>query len=136
MADEAQIASGDQQQGEAKQPEGDPKVAELSRESAAYRTQRNTALREAHAYKTILKAHGIDTASVTSEALSGIPISGGKADGEFKYTPPEIKVPKGKQDPPSEKAGALTLEEVRKWHPDEINRRWDEVSKLMASTKR
>ena len=48
----------------------DPRVADLSKESASYRTQRNEAVRRAHAYETMLKAHGIDTTPVSNEALS------------------------------------------------------------------
>ena len=115
----------------------DPRVAELSRESAAYRTQRNDALRRAHAYETMLKAHGVDLSGVTSEALAGLPISGGKVDGAFAYTPPKVEVPRG--TPPAERAGdgkpALTLDEVRRWPSAEINKRWSEVSALLAQER-
>ena len=115
----------------------DARVAELSRESGAYRTQRNEALRRAHAFETMLKAHGIDVSGVDPKALADLPISGGKVDGVYEYTPPKVEVPRT-QDPPQRAGGdaPLTLEEVRQWPKDEINRRWDEVSSLMAGTKR
>ena len=112
----------------------DARIAELSKESAGYRTQRNDAVRRAHAYETMLKAHNVDVSGVTSDALKGIPISGGKADGEFSYTPPKIRVPE-KVDPP--KAGdskpALTLDEVKTWDADRINANWNEVKALMSA---
>ena len=114
-------------------PTTDPRIAELSRESAGYRTQRNEAVRRAHAYETMLKAHNVDLSGVTSEALAAIPISGGAADGPFAYTPPRIEVPK--EAAPAARAGGKatpTLDEVRAWSPDEINKRWDEVKSLMA----
>lgn len=117
-------------------PEADPKdvrIGELSRESAGYRTQRNEALRMAHAYGTMLRAHGIDTAAVTPAALEALPIKEGRVDGTFPYSPPKVEVPKA--DPPAksvEAPAALTLDEVRQWDPKQINERWDEVSALMA----
>ena len=113
------------------------RVAELSRESAAYRTQRNEALRRASAYETMLKAHGVDTAPVTADALAKLPISEGRVDGKFEYAPPKIKVPEQK-DPP--KAGgegkvAPTLDEVKTWSSDRINKRWDEVKSLLAKER-
>ena len=112
----------------------DPRIAELSRESAGYRTQRNAAVRRAHAYETMLKAHGVDTSGVTTEALEAIPISGGQADGPFAYTPPKIEVPKA--DTGGQRAegkAAPTLDEIRKWPADQINKRWDEVKAAMAA---
>ena len=135
MSDEVtQPAAGEQEKAGASDARAldDTRIAELSRESAAYRTGRNEALRRAHAYETILKAHGIDVSGVTSEALSGLPISGGKVDGVYAYTPPKIEVPRA---PEPARAGddkpPLTLDEVRKWPADEINRRWTEVKGLM-----
>ena len=120
---------------EGTKPDGgpDPRIAELSRESAAYRTQRNEALRRAHAFETMLKAHGVDLSGVTSGALSDLPISGGKVDGVFAYTPPKIEVPRKEETGRAEGKPALTLDEVRKWPPAEINRRWDEVKNLMEA---
>ena len=116
------------------EPTTDPRIAELSRESAGYRTQRNQAIRRAHAYETMLKAHGVDLSGVTTEKLSGIAISGGKADSPFEYTPPPIEVPKADttQQRAEGQSSTLTLDEVRKWPADEINKRWDEVSALMS----
>lgn len=124
-------ADGAAPQGES-QPQQDPRIAELSRENASYRTQRNGALRRAHAYETMLKAHGVDLSGVTDAALSALPISGGKVDAPYEYTPPKVEVPKA--DPPAartEGGPALTVEEVRKWPAAEINKRWAEVSKLL-----
>lgn len=108
------------------------RVAELSKESAGYRTQRNAAVRRAHAYETMLKAHGVDTSGVTDDALKGLPIKAGQVDGQYQYTPPKIDVPRTEPAQRVEGKPALTLEEVRTWPADEINKRWDEVSALMA----
>ena len=116
-------------------PAADPpadKVAELSRESASYRTQRNEALRRSHAYETMLKAHGIDLAPASSETVQNLPIKAGSIDGKWDYTPPKIEVPK--QAKPPEAAAtptALTKEALHTMSHEEINKRWDEVSALM-----
>ena len=114
------------------QPSTDTRVAELSREAAGYRTQRNEAVRRAHAFETMLKAHGVDVSGVTSERLSSIPISGGAADGPFDYTPPKVEVPKAPGNGRAEGAAAPTLAEVRTWSPERINREWDTVKGLLA----
>ena len=128
MTDQVAEPTGEQQQEQV-----DPRIAELSRESAAYRTQRNGALRRAHAFETMLKAHGIDLSGVTDAALAALPISGGKVDAPYDYTPPKVEVPKAEPAAARTEGGpTLTVEEVRKWPAAEINRRWDEVSALLA----
>ena len=116
-------------------PATDPRIAELSRESAGYRTQRNAAVRRAHAYETMLKAHGVDLSGVTAEKLDAIPISGGAADGPFAYTPPKVEVPKPDEGGRGRAEGKAqpTLDEIRKWPADQINARWDEVKAAMAA---
>ena len=74
--------------------EAPDRVTELSKESASYRTQRNEALRRAHAFETMLNAHGVNTSGVTDDALKALPIKVGKVDGQFSYTPPKIDVPR------------------------------------------
>lgn len=106
-------------------------VSELRREAAAYRTQRNASLREAHAFRTILDKHGIDVSHITPESLNSLPISGGRVDGVFDYTPPKITAPANKPAPEVSGPAPLTLEEARKLPPAEINKRWDEISNLM-----
>lgn len=80
----------------------------------------------------MLKAHGVDTGVVTDDALKALPIKAGKVDGQFQYTPPKIDVPRTEPAQRVEGKPALTLDEVRTWPADEINKRWDEVSALMA----
>lgn len=114
----------------------DTRVAELSKESAAYRTQRNDALRRAHAFETMLKAHGIDTSAATTERLNALPVSGGQVDGVFEYSPPKIDVPKAK--PPAARAEgnpALTIDQIKTWKPEEINKRWDEVQAVLTAKR-
>ena len=132
MADDAQsTAPAPGATPPAAEPSGD-KVAELSRESASYRTQRNAAVRRSHCYEVMLKAHGIDLAPVTSEAMAGLPIKAGAVDGAFAYTAPKIEVPK--QAKPPEAAAtppALTKEALNTMSAADINKRWDEVSALL-----
>ena len=132
MADEATATEG-QPEGGAK-PAGDApdRVAELSKEAASYRTQRNAALRRSHAYETMLKAHGVDLTPVTEDSLSGLPINAGRVDAPFEYKPPKIEVPKQVQASATPGAApALTKEALRSMSVDEINKRWDEVSAVL-----
>ena len=109
----------------------DARVHELSQESAAYRTQRNEALRKAHAYETMLKAHSIDTTGVTNEVLAGLPIQGGKVDGQFAYKAPALVKPA--QEPGKvETSGSLTLDDVKTWSHERISKEWDKVSALLS----
>ena len=130
MADEASDPKPAEPTEESKTDDG-ARIAELSKKSAAYRTARNDALRRAHAYETMLTAHGIDTSPASPDVLKTLPINNGKVDGEFIYTPPKIAVPRVPDAQRAEGKPGLTLEQVRTWHPDEINRRWDEVKGLM-----
>ena len=81
----------------------------------------------------MLKAHGVDVSGVTAERLSGLPIRGGTVDAPFDYTPPKVSVPKATETGRAEGSPPLTLDEVRKWPPDEINRRWAEVKAVMRA---
>ena len=127
MADEVET-------GEGQEPDPkDARIGELSKQSASYRVQRNEAVRRAHAFEVMLTAHGVDTSNVTSEALRGLPVKDGRVDGQFEYTPPKLNpAPKTDAPPRVEKGAALTLDEVRQWPADQINKRWDEVQALMA----
>ena len=109
-------------------------VGELSRESAAYRTARNDALRKAHAYGTIIKAHNINIDSVSDTALQALPIDNGKVDGVFTYSPPEVKV-STKRDPNAvqKDSQGLTMDDVKKMSPQDINANWKEVSGLLST---
>lgn len=110
-------------------------VGELSRESAAYRTGRNDALRKAHAYGTIIKAHNIDVTSVSDTALQALPIENGKVDGVFAYSPPEVQV-STKRDPNAvqKDSQGLTMDDVKKMSPQDINANWKEVSGLLSTS--
>ena len=52
-------------------------------EAAKYRTERNTALRLAHAYRTILEKHNINHKTVTPEAVEVLAIKDGAVVDEF-----------------------------------------------------
>ena len=125
MTDEAAAAP------EAPDPK-DTRIGELSKESAGYRRQRNDALRRATAFETMLKAHGVDTSGVTSEKLRELPVKDGRVDGVFEYTPPKVKTETRTDAPPRvEQPAGLTVDEVRKWAPEQINARWSEVKALL-----
>lgn len=117
------------------EPAGDgARVAELAREAGSYRTQRNVALRQAAAYRTILQAHNIDLSGVTDAALEALPINAGQVDGVFPYEPPRpganvqrVEARAAQPDGPA----ALTREQIEAMPPDEINRRWDEVKAFL-----
>jgi len=109
------------------------KVAELSRESASYRTQRNDALRRSHAFETMLSAHSIDTSGVTAEALERLPIANGAVDGKFAYEAPKLNPGKAPaRETETAAPAALTRETVKGMTPDEINSRWPEIKAWMA----
>lgn len=106
---------------------------------AAYRSQRDTAIRRVHALETICKHHSIDVSSVTPEALAKLPINKGVVDGAFEYSPPP---PKPKDPPPKptepgkgRKDGELTKEDVKKMSHKEINDNWDKVKVVLAANK-
>jgi len=116
---------------------GSALAAELRRESASYRTQRNAALREAHAYKTMLLAHNIAVDGVNEDKLKDLPISDGRVDGKFDYTPPAIAVPAKPTSQANASIGGnakpLTLDEVGGWSEEQINANWDEVQRLLIA---
>ena len=62
-----------------------------NQEAAKYRTERNAALRRAHAYEAMLRAHNIDIASVTDDSLRGMEIDQGAVVEEYSYTPPPMR---------------------------------------------
>ena len=126
------------EQGPRSTPE-DVRIAELTREAAAFRVQRNVALRRAHAQDAILAAHNIDTSNlITDETTASLTIEDGRATGEFRYEVPRladsIPLPSEGTDATASAAGPalLTREEIEAMSHDEINRRWDEVVTFMS----
>ena len=112
--------------------DADPRIAELSKESASYRTQRNTALRKAAAYEAMLSAHGVKV-ELDADALANLPISGGKVDGQYAYTAPKIE---GAKPAPRQSANTgLTIDEIKTMDTRTINSRWDEVQKVLEANK-
>ena len=112
-------------------------------EAAKHRTERNAALRDAAAVRKVAKAHNIDLSVVSAEAVEKLAIQDGKVVDEFDYTAPAPQVKKsisageapGGQPASSAKSAGLTREDIAKMSPSEINKRWDEVSALMADDK-
>ena len=108
------------------------RVAELSREAASYRSQRNQALRRASAYLTMLKAHSVDVSMVTEESLSNLPIHEGKVDGEFKYKAPSINVPKARQNQRADTGTrSMTLGDIKSMSMSQINAQWGDVKRVL-----
>ena len=111
-----------------------PEAVDLSPKWRHNRAQRDLAVRQAHAYKTILDHHGIKLDQVRPQALAALPVKQGVADGVFSYTPPTTKQP----PPPPADAGSgskseLTIDEVKKMSSEDINKNWDAVSSLLAT---
>ena len=111
------------------------RVAALSKSGANYRVQRNTSLREAHALRTIAKAHSVSVDDVLADdKLSVLTIADGKVLGEFEYTPPKLGNPtKRTVETPKDQAVGLTREAVNAMSAAEINKRWDEVSEVLKA---
>ena len=118
-----------------KEKEGGFTHQEYAEQAENYRVQRNKALRQAHAFKTMLKAHGIDLKPVTDKALEHLPINQGAVDGVFDYKAPDIKVPPAPAQTRVESSAPPTLDEVRRWSPEKINAQWDTVKELMKKGK-
>ena len=110
------------------------RVAELTREAASYRTQRNAALRRAHALETIARAHNLDLTPVTDDAVNALPIHNGAVDGAFAYKPPtpaaHTQRPAPRAVEPSE-SGTLTREAIEAMSHAEINRRWSDIKEFL-----
>ena len=99
-----------------------------------YRTQRDNAVRKAHAYATMLKAHGISTETVTDAKLQQITIHAGEADSPFEYKAPKISVP-APQKSKTEPRPQPTLEDVKTWGEEKIADNWNMVKDLMKGNK-
>ena len=115
----------------------DDRVKELTNEARNYRVQRNQALRRAHAYETMLKAHNIDTSAVTEDKLSNLPIDSGKVDGSFEYAAPKPEVKKRATEKPvgsDTDDTRLTRADIDGMTHEEINSRWDEVKTFLKET--
>ena len=111
------------------------KVGALSKSAATYRVQRNTSLREAHALRTIAKAHSVSIDDVLADdKLSVLTIADGKVSGEFEYTAPKLGNPtKRTVETPKNQAVGLTEDAIKNMSPAEINKRWDEVSEFLKT---
>lgn len=130
--------TGQGQEGGSGQGAGDSdqggRPRDLSSKEAAYRTQRNTALRRAHAYETMLKHHGVDFSFVSDDNLKEtLPIDAGRVDGQFNYKPAKVASAKsgsvrGVSAAPK---GGLTRGDLSRMSSDEINKRWDEVKSVL-----
>ena len=109
-------------------------AAELTnarQDAAKYRVGRNESLKREAALTAVLKAHSIPF-DVESADLSGLKIANGSVNGEYSYTPPPFKRQGAQVEPKANTdTTILTLDAVKKMSTDEINSRWEEVSKLL-----
>ena len=103
-------------------------IAKANKEAARYRTERNTALKRAHAFRTILDAHNIDHSVATDQALAALDIEAGEVVTPFQYVAPKIKSPPKAPANSSEGAGdsGLTREKIEQMTPEEINKAWED----------
>ena len=105
--------------------------------------------KQLHAAQAVLKAHGVEWDASKAD-LSKLAFKDGAVSGEYAYQKPSGDAPKGdtpsaqqqqKQGNPFEafmemasqsQANPLTLADVEKMSETEINKRWEEVSPLLA----
>ena len=104
-------------------------VASLKIEAAKYRTERNTALRRAHAQGQVLAAHKIDH-TIDDKDLESLEIESGQVKGVYEYTAP---APAKVEPPQPSQSGQLTIADIRNMSVDEINRDWENVSKVIET---
>lgn len=114
-------------------PTDAPDVEGYAEQAKNYRIQRNKALRQAHAFKTMLEMHGISTKGVTDKALEALPIHDGAVDGKYDYTPPKIAVPPPQRQRAQGGKPTATLESASQWTGEDMVKRWDELSPLIAN---
>lgn len=103
----------------------------LRKESARYRVARNDALREASAYRTVVKAHNI-AFSPEEHDLTSLRVNDGAIEGEIEYSPKSS----GPKDPPKPSGTApdgLTMDAIRGMDRNEIMARWTEVQEAMKA---
>lgn len=83
----------------------------------------------------MLKAHNIGTDMVADQALELLSIEGGAVMSEYEYSAPKLEASSGnikQQTIQPSGTGALTMDDVRKMTPEQVNRRRDEVGDVTA----
>lgn len=136
-------SSGQEQPAHTEAPQASPQVARLRRESGGYRNQRNQALKENAALRTVLSRHGIDPTDALDRAdMSGLTINGGEVVGEVPYTLPKpVPATAGGSRRPSGASeqvvkGPLTRDDIMKMDRKEIRGRFDEVMGVLRKNSR
>lgn len=111
------------------EPNSAVQIESLRNEAAKHRVSKNEALKKLKIMETVLSAHQIDF-NVNEASLDGLGIDNGAVIGEYEYTPPKPKraepVKIAADGPP-----ALTLDDVKRMSPDDINKNWDTVQTLL-----
>ena len=112
--------------------EHEERVKSLSKEAASYRAQRNEALREGAAFKSMLTAFNVDT-TLDTHKLADLKIEDGQVSGSYEYSPPKPTAPTGSGTPTfaDNKDTSLTREQLEKMSYDDINANWDKVQAAM-----
>lgn len=117
-------------------------LAEIKAKMDAAQQSGNAAALSNHALRAVLKAHNIafdvDKADLTALSVG----EDGAVSGEFAYTPPAVQnqqqaqqqaQEQQAQQQPQQQPQGLTIEDVKAMSEDQINERWDEVSKVLES---
>lgn len=96
-----------------------------------FRGQRDKWHRRALAAEQILQAHGVKFDDhLNDEALSKLPLYKGTLEG-FNYKPPKIQHLAATPQQRMEGKTQPTLEDVKGWSHEKINKNWETVKNLM-----
>ena len=105
------------------------KLEALRNQAAKYRVTRNDALKKLFVAQKVLKAHNI-TFDLEDADTGGLLIENGVVNGEFDYQPPKPERAEPKPLETEAKAG-MTIDDIKEMTPDQINKNWEEVSKIL-----
>ena len=117
-------------------------VVEIGEPSAPEPSALDAALIREAALQQVLARHNIRV-NLDSVDLSPLSVQDGKVVGEVAYSPPGVsnrlsRPESSYRQPPARQAQAaapasqpLSLDDVAKWTPQEVNSRWDEVQALL-----
>lgn len=107
-------------------------IKNANAEAARYRTERNSALKELHAVKTVLSEHGIQPGALD---MSGLTINNGKVLGTVPYKP-QMNV--GFNTPISSidngvGGNVMNKESIALMNPEQINQNWETIRKILSA---
>jgi len=109
----------------------------LRHEAANYRTQRNAALKEAKALRTIVEKHNIKLPDLEN-GMKDMTIKNGVVVGDFAYEAPKPKAPT--QNAPVADIESVNPEfndeTLKNMSLDDINKNWDKISQVLKSKRK